>query len=190
MAAAMTSRQESPYLRFHLNYQILETGAAEGARTLSIHLGKVALYQLSYSRMRLRFRSGFESESLLSFRWMTDENHGFTSGEDLNLASYLRVSGPYCYYVTKADTGAGSGLEPTLSSLATKDVTVTLCSYSLDTPLRCCCIVRVFSGARWCASDITIHRLRARKSEAEHFFITGAADGIRTRNEGLKLIQD
>ena len=31
----------------------LETGAGEEARTLDLNLGKVALYQLSYSRMEL-----------------------------------------------------------------------------------------------------------------------------------------
>jgi hypothetical protein len=33
----------------------LETGAGKGARTLDLNLGKVALYQLSYSRILLLY---------------------------------------------------------------------------------------------------------------------------------------
>jgi hypothetical protein len=33
----------------------METGAGKGARTLDLNLGKVALYQLSYSRILLLY---------------------------------------------------------------------------------------------------------------------------------------
>jgi hypothetical protein len=42
---------------------LLNTGAGKESRTLDLNLGKVALYQLSYSRILLRYRRYRQSAS-------------------------------------------------------------------------------------------------------------------------------
>ena len=41
-------------------FPFLYCGAAEESRTLDLYLGKVSLYQLSYSREKLEARAGVE----------------------------------------------------------------------------------------------------------------------------------
>ncbi len=40
------------HLLYQLSYTPMKHGASEGSRTLDNHLGKVALYQLSYARFK------------------------------------------------------------------------------------------------------------------------------------------
>ena len=64
-----------------------KSGAGEGIRTLDINLGKVALYQLSYARIAMRFLTLRKRKSMVKgrfvlFPWIPLENKK-TGMEDL-----------------------------------------------------------------------------------------------------------
>ena len=50
---------------------LLESGAGEESRTLDLNLGKVALYQLSYSRIGYYHRESLEREKSLELSTST-----------------------------------------------------------------------------------------------------------------------
>jgi hypothetical protein len=82
------------------------TGAGEESRTLDLNLGKVALYQLSYSRVAgtcdyLRFFTAFQDNLLL--RRLTNSGAGEESRTlDLNLGKVALYQLSYSRFVSFA----------------------------------------------------------------------------------------